>query len=306
MKDLLSIVGYSKQAQSKYRKRKTEVASEKEKVVYHCRKMRRHHSKMSCRRIYSAVKEQVNVGRDIFEQIGFVHGFKIRRRRSAVKTTWSSKIPCFPNLIEGKTLNGPYQVIQSDFFYLSIEGKHYYGVCIIDVYTRELLALQVSSKITASELVRAFKEMVKKVPPGSLKNCIFHSDRGSQFFATEFRLLIEQEGMHQSMCKIAQENAYVERVQGSLKYEYFFELKLTKANIQQKAKDIKNLYNFERPHTQLGNLNPMKYKDLVNSMCIQERPQLQVYQWTHPLLTKIPLTNKEKRTKKETTTLINN
>ncbi len=306
MKELYLVAGISKQALHKYNRRKEYVLSVSAKVISHCNEIRKNHKRMGCRRMYWKVSSQVQVGRDLFEQIGFTNGFKLKLKRSVIKTTWASKLQVCPNYLEGRTLTGINQALQSDFFYLKVGQLDYYGIAIIDVYSRRLLALHVSNKLTAQELVKALREAVKNRKGLSFKDCIFHSDRGTQFLALHFKEELEKYQFKQSMCKLAQENAYVERVQGTIKNEYLGELILTPDNIQSQIKKIKNLYNYERPHTQLGKISPICYENRLLNLKGNEGPPLTVYEWTHPLLTKNVVTNKEKRSKKETTTLINN
>ncbi len=85
--------------------------------------------------------------------------------------------------------------------------------------------------------------------------------------------------MQASMCDIAQKNSYVERVQGTLKYEYFFENKLTKTNINKISKKIMKLYNEERPHINLGYKSPVDFEKYIEKLEDNERPVLKVYQW---------------------------
>jgi transposase InsO family protein len=48
-----------------------------------------------------------------------------------------------------------------------------------------------------------------------------------------------------------QENAYAERVQGTIKNEYMYEEQLTQQNIQRIANRTIKYYNEERPHNVL-------------------------------------------------------
>lgn len=301
MKDVYSVAGISKQAIQKYQKRKDAVLDLSMKVIHHCTQTRKSHPRMSCRRIYKKVADELPIGRDLFEQIGFNNGFKLKIKKNQMKTTWSSKLPAFENLLEGKTITDINQAWQCDFFYLKVEGIDHYGVTIIDIYSRQLLALQVSRSLSANQLIKAFKEALKVRKGEGITRCIFHSDRGRQFFAEDFKALLKN-SFTQSMCKLPQENAYVERIQGTLKYEYLFETELTIKDLSSQIKFIQYLYNYERPHTQLGNLSPIQFEQQLNQTKKTDMPQLTVYEWAHPLLTKIPVTNKEKRSKKETTT----
>lgn len=300
MKDIYTVMGISKQAVHKHRLRQDDLAKTRAMVVRECNVIRKNHRRMSCRKMYSMVNDILPVGRDIFEQIGFANGFKLAVIRSKTKTTWATQSGVFDNHLEGKILNGAYQAFQSDIFYLSVEKKVYYGITIIDVYTRKLLSLHVSQTLRADQNVKAMKKVLIECKGQSLQGCIFHSDRGSQYVSNELVSLLYDLKMIPSMCKLPQENAYAERVQGTIKAEYLSQYEITEKNMFRVIKKIQKLYNDERPHASLGMRTPSEFEAYINKLKPEDRPQLTVYKWTHPLLTNLPVINKkEKSSKKE-------
>jgi transposase InsO family protein len=253
---------------------------------------------MGCRKIFYTPHD-LPVGRDIFEKIGFSNGFKLKRKRNTMKTTWSQRVEVHPNLVEGITINNINKVFQSDIFYLKVEKKDYYGICILDVYSRKLLALHVSQSLFAIENVKALKKVIKLKTKQGLNNCIFHSDRGSQYISKAHKELLLANDMKISMCKIPQENAYVERMNGIIKEEYFYEMHLTQTNILEKTKEAMNLYNNHRPHSQLKMMTPTAFEHYVSKLDEIDRPKQTIFKWVKDLSTKQPVVNKEKRSKKE-------
>lgn len=305
MKDMCSIAGISKQALWKHSKRQEEVAWITSEVVDMIKDVRINHKRMGCRRIYYTSKEPLPIGRDLFEQIGFANGFKLRLKRNVMKTTWSQRVEVYPNLIEGMVLNGINQVWQSDIFYLKVEGTDYYGVSIEDVYSRKLLALHLSKSLRAEQNVRALKKALKARKGSKVSGCIFHSDRGSQYISDSHKTLLKEAGMKISMCKMPQENAYVERVQGTLKHEYLFEHKLTEANLYKMIPKILGWYNEERPHSELNMMTPTAFEKYVNNLPEKRRPKMQIYQGFSELSTKKQVIDKKKKVakKKKSTSL---
>ena len=75
------------------------------------------------------------------------------------------------------------QVYQSDIFYLKVAGKGYYGVTIIDAYSRRLVALHLSNSLRATENIAALKKLLQSKTKTALKGCIFHSDRACNTLA---------------------------------------------------------------------------------------------------------------------------
>ena len=291
MESLYQVAGLSRQALWKAKQRTQYCETVSSKVVSECRKIRKAHKRMSCRRMYVKCKERIPVGRDKFESIGFKNGFKVHRKRNTHRTTIATTEKPYPNLVEGKILTGINQVLQSDIFYIKAENKDHYGISIIDVYSRKLLALHVSLSMSADENVIALKDTLKIRCKEALKGCILHSDRGSQYKSQAMLEQLNLLEMIPSMGLIAQENSYAERVQGTLKYEYLFEEELTKKNIKSYMKKIKDLYNNERPHSELGNLTPTQFEQYVESLPLNERPIMNIYKWTHPMLNRVPNVN---------------
>ena len=120
------------------------------------------HRKMGVRSLFYMVKEESPVGRDIFKHIGLSNGFRIKRTRNVIKTTWSQRVEYYPNLIQGKILNGINQVWQPDIFYIMSQGQFFYGVTIIDVYSRKLLSLHISKSLSAKSLEITMKKTLKQ------------------------------------------------------------------------------------------------------------------------------------------------
>ena len=304
MKDLYDIAGISKQALWKYDKRQEASMSIIGEVLDIIRDVRTNHKRMGCRRIYYTSKKSLPIGRDIFERIGFANGYKLKLKRNVMKTTWSQRMEVFPNLIEGMLLNGINQLWQSDIFYLKIEGANYYGVSIEDVYSRKLLALHLSQSLSAQQNVKALKKALVMRKGSDVSRCILHSDRGSQYISKSHKTLLRAVGMRISMCKMPQENAYVERIQGTLKYEYFFEHKLTHENLNSMARKIQGWYNKERPHSKLNMMTPEEFEKHMENLPENKRCKMKLYQGFTELSTKNGVANKKKKeTKKKKLTL---
>lgn len=306
MKGLHDVAGITKQALWKYRKRQEVISSIREQVVKNIEDIRKRHKRMGCRKMFYACRERVAVGRDAFEQIGLSNGYRIKRRRSEIKTTWSQRIEVYPNLIEGITLNGINQAWQSDMFYLKVEGKSYYGVTIIDVYSRKLLALHISRSLSAIQLGIAMRKALRSRSGQDLHGCIFHSDRGGQYISNGHKMLLQKNGMRISMCLLPQENAYAERVQGTLKEGYLNPFDLREKNLRYMIPKIIRYYNRERPHIGLQMMSPDMYENQISKLSENSRPEMLIYQWDHEYLTKSQVINKKKKEakKKKSTQII--
>jgi len=299
MKDLYAVVGMTKQAMWKYKKRQEAIDAVTSQVVNTMKDIRKRHKRMGSRHMYYTSKEKMPVGRDAFEQIGLSNGFRLKRKRNVMKTTWSQRVEVHPNLVEGITINGVNQVWQSDIFYIKIGGKNYYGVTIIDVYSRKLLAMHLSRSLSALQLEAAMKKALKARSGQDISGCIFHSDRGSQYISSSHKKLLHDHKMKISMCTLPQENAYVERVQGTMKYDYLEPFDLREDNLRYMVPKIMRYYNHERPHSNLKMRTPAAYEDQISKLTQNLCPKMPIYKWNPEKSTKSVVINKKKKEAKK-------
>lgn len=306
MERLYATVGISRQGHHKWRMSKEREFRHEQLVCSFCDRFRKKHKRMSSRKIYRQVREKVPVGRDKFERYAHRNGFAVRLKRSMRKTTYSLNQGAVTNLIEGMMIDRPNQVFQSDIFYMNVGNRTMYGFVIIDVYTRELLVLHEANNMRSEELVKAMKKLIAKRGASSLVGSIFHSDRGSQYGADEFVQLCNKYDIRRSMGKRSQQNAYAERVQGTIQYEYLLEMNITTMNLHSQLAKIARLYNQERPHYSLGGMTPERFAQEMSKTKIEDRPETHVYQWVEPILTKEMLFNKKEKSRKKEKTLQHN
>lgn len=299
MTDIYAIMNISRQGVSKKKKHQVSRSIDEEVLVKKMLKVREKHPVMGPRKMYSILEDESPVGRDKFIRIAINNGLRRRIRRNRFKTTFGQSKKVHPNLINGITINGINQVWQSDIFYYKQDGHDYFGVCIQDVYSRKLLALHMSKSLKAEENLVALRHAIASRKGMNLKGCIFHSDRGSQYISDAHENMIQEAKMKPSMCKIPQQNAYVERLNGIVKNEYLYPSQSQKRSVKEKARQIMRLYNSERPHQSLGMLTPTAFEQHLKKLGDNQGPEMLIYQWETSLSTEYQVVNKEKRSKKE-------
>ena len=155
-------------------------------------------------------------------------------------------------------VDAPSTIWQSDITYIPIGDKHYYVVLIIDVYTKNIVGYSVTDHMRATANVSALKMALKqhKAPQ------IHHSDRGSQYTYKGYVELLEKHGTSISMATSAQDNAYAERINRTIKEEYLDHWKpksLSQLKMMIK-KAVKN-YNQKRIHNQLDRTTPIQFEN---------------------------------------------
>jgi len=138
------------------------------------------------------------------------------------------------------------------------DGRRYRILTILDIYTRECLALQVGQRLTGSHVSNVLTRLVQERD----KPEYIHCDNGSEFtskvmdqwaWLNDIRLDFSTPGK-------PTENAYIESFNGRVRQEclnlHWF------SSLDEARKRLsfwKAEYNMDRPHSSLGNISPSEY-----------------------------------------------
>lgn len=214
MNELYESIGVSKQAVHQYAQRQTVFDNRLLQVMEEADDLRREHPGCGVEKMYHILKP-VFIGRDRFVNTFMELGFRLKRKRNYRRTTIAGKI-YYPNEIKGMKVNAPSMVWQSDLTYYRVGDKFYYAVFIIDVYTKKIVGYEVSNHMRGTANLKALKMALKenKAPK------IHHSDRGSQYTYKIYTDLLKDHNTIISMALSAQDNAYAERINRTIKEEY--------------------------------------------------------------------------------------
>lgn len=252
---LYRVVGISKQAVKQYQQRQAVFDNRMIQLSIEADELREQHPGCGVKKMYQILQPDF-IGRDRFIEAMMQLGYRLKRKKNYRKTTIAGS-RFYPNLIKGLELDGPSQVWQSDITYIPIGDRHYYATFIIDVYTKKIVGYQVTDHMRATANVNALKMALKQHQPPQ----IHHSDRGSQYTYNEYVELLTSQGTKISMATSAQDNAYAERINKTIKEEYLDYWKPTSLN-QLKAMMDKavNNYNNLRHHNNLGKMSPSQFE----------------------------------------------
>lgn len=204
------------------------------------------------------------IGRDKLFDLLRDSGLLVQRKHYRVVTTYSRHwMKKWSNLIKEIVPSHPDEVWVSDITYIEIvrgEKKSFmYLSLITDAYTHEIVGYALHDTLDTSGPLKALAMAVAKYPAGALKGLIHHSDRGCQYCCQDYVDMLQMYGIQISMTDKGDpyENAIAERVNGILKTEWLYHMKLTSQERARTAIDrIIHLYNNERPHESIGNLTP--------------------------------------------------
>jgi transposase InsO family protein len=257
------VLNISKQAVNQYQKRQMAFDKKMNCLLLEAEELRTEHPGCGVEKMYYTLKPNF-IGRDRFIEAFMELGFRIKRNKNYRRTTFASKV-YYPNLIQSMSVYAPSMIWQSDITYISIGEKFYYAVFIIDVYTKKIVGYKVSNHMRATANMEALK-MALNTNEAPL---IHHSDRGGQYIYGQYVELLKQNGSEISMALSAQDNAYAERINKTIKEEYlnywkpktFEELKkyMDKAVYQ---------YNNKRPHNNIGKISPVEFEEnWYNNKC---------------------------------------
>ncbi len=255
LNELYRVLGISKQAVDQYSRRQEMFDNELSNLLIEVEELRAEHPGCGVEKMYYTLNPGF-IGRDRFVETFMDLGYRVKRVKNYHRTTIPAAYK-YPNLIEGLLVKSKNAVWQSDITYFDIEGKFYYIVFIIDVFTRQIVGYVVSDHMRAEANIKALKMALKN--HGAPK--IHHSDRGSQYIDKGYLKLLSENGISVSMGLQAQDNAYAERINGTIKNDYLKRWYIkTFKSLRIKTKKAVEHYNNKRIHDSLpGRISPNEF-----------------------------------------------
>lgn len=272
MNQLYKTIGISKQAVSQYAQRQVIFDNRVCQLILEADDLREDHPGCGVEKMYDILNPDF-IGRDRFIESMMGLGYRIKKKKNYKRTTIAGK-KFYSNLIKGLRINAPNVVWQSDITYLPLNGKHYYAVFIIDVYTKKIVGFIVSDNMRAQANLKALKMALKENGAPEIHN----SDRGSQYTYHQYIDLLVSNGTKISMSLSGLDNAYAERINRTIKEEYlnywkpetFFQLKKCV------AKAVKN-YNEKRTHKNLPKMSPNNFEGYWSTLKPEDRPVITIF-----------------------------
>ena len=159
-----------------------------------------------------------------------------------------------PYLLRNAVITRPNQAWSIDITYIPMKHGFLYLTAIIDWASRCIVGWELDDTLDTRAVIEACKKAFQVAKPE-----IFNSDQGCQFTSHEYKQLLKDNGIKQSMDGKSRwaDNIMIERWFRTLKYD---EVYLTEyANIKEARAAIGKYiykYNFERCHSAVGNVPP--------------------------------------------------
>lgn len=229
----------------------------------------RHRGRYGVPRVHEELRRQGRpVNRKRVERImrsRQIVGISRRRRWSLTKQDAAAAFA--PDLLQRDfTAERPGTRLVGDITYLpTLEGWLYLAT-VIDLATREVIGYAMAEHMRAGLVTDAIEAAAKRhrLEP----DCIFHSDRGSQYSSADYRATLARLGLRQSMGRtgICFDNAVAEAFFGSLKAEICTEMWATRADARADVfLYIEAYYNRQRLHSTNGYRTPYEMRLMLQS-----------------------------------------
>ncbi|HEX8953837.1 MAG TPA: IS3 family transposase [Polyangia bacterium] len=207
----------------------------------------------------------VRVGRHRVRRLMHQLGLRARRRRRWVRTTDSRHShPIAANLLARNfSVDAPNRAWVADITYVPTKMGWLYLAVVIDLFSRAVVGWSMSRRIDGKLTLDALDAALlrRRVEPG----LIAHSDRGTQYAATDYQQRLQQHGMLCSMSRKGNcwDNAVAESFFATLKIELLGDDVFADQATAQKLvfEYIETYYNRCRRHSTLGYVTPAAYEE---------------------------------------------
>ena len=153
------------------------------------------------------------------------------------------------------------QVWVGDVTYLQVRGQWRYLAVVMDKFSRRILGWSLDTTRDVTLTRAALFHALRKRNPGP--GLVFHSDRGVEYAAHDYRAIMSRQGFTQSMNRPGQinDNAHMESFFHSMKAEYIHGKKFdTDEQLRQTVRRYISFYNHSRIHTSLSRMPPVTFE----------------------------------------------
>ena len=188
-----------------------------------------------------------------------------RRMAKALKTN-----TVFPNIVNREFVSGTVRkVLLTDITYIFYDGGVCYLSTILDAFTREILAYELSSNLEVTFVLNTVEKLITEHGSTLDDTTIIHSDQGCHYTSKAFIQKLKDNNFVQSMSRKGNcwDNAPQESFFGHMKDEIKYEIAMKKTFDEVKAKidDWIDYYNNDRYQWELVKLSPKEYYQYVTT-----------------------------------------
>jgi putative transposase len=188
----------------------------------------------------------------------------MRRRQRSLTDSSKACGDGYPNLTRDLEIKEPFQVLSSDITYIRTQEGFEYLCQVKDVVSGVILAQSMSNRMKADLVTYTVHKVLQgwNLPA----DCIFHSDRGSQYTASSTQELLKTHGISQSFSRVGKpgDNAWSESFFANLKKEavHWVHFRTREEARNAMFAYIEGYYNTRRIQRRLGYRSPIEWLEV--------------------------------------------
>ena len=155
----------------------------------------------------------------------------------------------------------PFEKLTTDVTQFKVCDEKVYLSPVMDLYNREIVSYSISTSPNLWQIRDMLDGLFAKLPADA--SPVFHSDQGWQYQHAEYRRLLAEHNITQSMSRKGNcmDNGAMENFFGRLKVEMFYGEKFENVNVFiDELKRYIDYYNYERISMKLKGMSPVQYR----------------------------------------------
>ena len=209
-------------------------------------------------------KENIPCSQNRIARLMRVNGIvAVHKRKFKATTDSRHNWPVAPNLLNRQfNIDAPNKIWVTDITYVWTWEGWLYLSFVLDLYSRGVVGLAMSERITDDLTQSALKQALGRRSPAA--GLIHHSDRGSQYASGDYQALLKKYEITPSMSRKGDcwDNAVAESFLHTLKVElvHRYRFKMRDEAKQIIFEYVEAYYNRKRTHSSLGYLSPFDYE----------------------------------------------
>ena len=215
------------------------------------------------RLLHKGIRMNIKKIRRLMKKFGLKCPFRgpnpYRQMAKALKTN-----SVFPNIVNREFFKGGVRkTLLTDITYIFYDGGVCYLSTILDAFTREILAYEISTNLMVTFVLDTVEDLIAKHGSTLDDTTIIHSDQGCHYTSKAFIQKLRDNNFVQSMSRKGNcwDNAPQESFFGHMKDEIKYEIAMMKTfdEVKTKIDDWIDYYNNDRYQWELAKLSPKEF-----------------------------------------------